>query len=55
MGGDSGGKALPATSPPISLPYVDMTLQVRDCRIFTSVLVHSTLHSDDPSLSSLKQ
>ena len=29
MGGDSGGKALPATSPPISLPYVDMTLQVR--------------------------
>ena len=28
MGGDSGGKPLPATDPPISLPYVDMTLQV---------------------------
>ena len=28
MGGDSGGKALPATSPPIQLPYADLTLQV---------------------------
>jgi beta-glucanase (GH16 family) len=28
MGGDSGGKALPATEPPIMLPYADMTLQV---------------------------
>eukprot|EP00970_Alexandrium_tamarense_P004858 scaffold804_cov211-Alexandrium_tamarense.AAC.1 len=28
MGGDSGGKPLPATSPPIMLPYADMTLQV---------------------------
>ena len=28
MGGDSGGP-LPATYPPISLPYADMTLQVR--------------------------
>jgi len=28
MGGDSGGKPLPATEPPIMLPYADMTLQV---------------------------
>lgn len=28
MGGDSGGKVLPATEPPIMLPYADLTLQV---------------------------
>lgn len=28
MGGDSGGNALPATEPPIRLPYADLTLQV---------------------------
>lgn len=28
MGGDSGGEDLPATYPPIKLPYADMTLQV---------------------------
>ena len=31
MAGDSGGKSLPATEPPISLPYADLTLQVSCC------------------------
>ncbi len=45
MGGDSGGKALPATSPPISLPYVDMTLQVRNERQFELQRLSSHLSS----------
>lgn len=38
MSGDSKGP-LPATHPPISLPYADMTLQVRSLRIMTGKTV----------------
>ena len=39
MGGDSGGP-LPATYPPISLPYADMTLQVRVKDIVFFICIH---------------
>lgn len=39
MAGDSNGKDLPATEPPIRLPYVDMTLQVSFVLLVLSLCV----------------
>ena len=65
MGGDSGGKALPATEPPIMLPYADMTLQVSSslslvclcvvfgclcCAVSTHCVIRSELCNSLPTL-----